>query len=75
MQMYFTIRGFKFDIANEHSGTHQLHHYGDVGQYGAPLACKASVSRFEPGMSHKNAVGLNQRFTLLLIERTPHATP
>ena len=54
---------------------HQLHHYGDVGQYGAPLACESSVSRFEPGTSHKNAVGLNQRFTLLSIERTLHATP
>ena len=34
--------------------TNQLHHfyYGDIRQYGAPLACGASASRFEPDMSH-----------------------
>lgn len=32
--------------------SHQLHHHGDVKQYGALLACEASVSRFEPGTSH-----------------------
>lgn len=31
----------------------QLHHCGDVGQLGEPLACEASVSRFEPGTSHQ----------------------
>lgn len=32
--------------------SHQLHHHGDVRQLDAPLACEASVSRFDPGTSH-----------------------
>ena len=30
----------------------QLHHYGDVRQFGEPLVCGTSVSRFDPGTSH-----------------------
>ena len=33
-------------------GSRQLHHHGDVRQLGAPLACEASVSRFDPDTSH-----------------------
>ena len=33
-------------------GSHQLHHYGDVRQLGAPPACGAGVSRFDPDTSH-----------------------
>ena len=33
-------------------GSHQLHHYGDVRQLGAPPACEAGASRFDPGTSH-----------------------
>lgn len=32
--------------------SHQLHHHGDVRQLGAPPACEAGVSRFDPGTSH-----------------------
>ena len=34
--------------------TSQLHHfyYGDVRQYGEPLVCGTSVSRFESDTSH-----------------------
>lgn len=32
--------------------SHQLHHHGDVRQLGAPLACEASASRFDPDTSH-----------------------
>ena len=28
-------------------------HHGDVRQLGAPLACGASVSRFDPDTSHR----------------------
>lgn len=31
---------------------HQLHHHDDVRQRGAPLACGASASRFDPDTSH-----------------------
>ena len=33
-------------------GSRQLHHYGGVRQYGEPLACGASASRFELDTSH-----------------------
>ena len=33
-------------------GSRQLHHYGDVRQFGAPPACGAGVSRFDPDTSH-----------------------
>ena len=33
-------------------GSRQLHHYGDVRQFGAPPACGAGASRFDPGTSH-----------------------
>lgn len=33
-------------------GSRQLHHCGDVRQLGEPLACGASVSRFDPDTSH-----------------------
>ena len=32
--------------------SHQLHHHGNVRQLGAPPACEAGVSRFDPGTSH-----------------------
>lgn len=34
-------------------GSYQLHHCGDVGQLGAPPACGAGVSRFDPDTSHR----------------------
>ena len=33
-------------------GSRQLHHCGDVRQLGAPPACGAGVSRFDPDTSH-----------------------
>ena len=39
-------------VTGKPRGTRQLYPHGDVRQFGAPPACEASVSRFEPGTSH-----------------------
>ena len=39
-------------VTGKPRGTRQLYPHGDVRQFGAPLVCGTSVSRFDPGTSH-----------------------